>query len=233
MGLRDDVWGIKRSIDQQAQSSANKSIQKYKIENDLLIKLEYYIRKYKDHAQDVYNVTVQDEIITTTLRAQFGDLQSQLDHSNPAQFVENYKTQDEQVDEDYYYIYCMRHYLSACRNVENYIKMQAGKEKVTREQIQNDILAIKKEQEGEKLRRLQGTQKEQIQNEILLIKKAQEAEKLKKLQQNKPVARTSLKGSGDAVASLLKIGLFLFLGPFAIIGLILYGFFSCAAKSVK
>ena len=222
MGLRDDVWGIKRSIDQQLQANSSKSMQKYKLESDVLVKLEYFIRKYKENARDIYNVNIQDEIIQRTLRSVFGALSNDVDASDPIKFVENYKTQDEQVDENYYYLYCMRHYLTACRNVEHYIKKQeAGKAKI--ETPKN-------------------TEKDSLQLEILRIKKQQEEEKLRKLRTIKPAYKPASKpiqhvqvinrGAGSAMAGeLVKVILFLMFAPVFVMGIVLFGFLSAAAKS--
>ena len=226
MGLRDDVWGIKRSIDQQAQSSNSKSMNKYKTESDLMVKLEYFIRKYKENARDIYNVNVQDEIIQKTLRSVFGSLLNDADVTDPKQFVENYKTQDERIDENYYYLYCMRHYLTACRNVEHYIKKQESSN------IKNDTI---KNQEQEQLR-----------TEILRLKKQQEEEKLRKLRTEKPVNRVTSKPvqrikvinrssrrytGSNAAGEIIKVMMYLMFAPLAIMGLMLFGFLNAAAKS--
>ena len=164
MGLRDDVQRISFSIDRQNSVNSTKSQQKYKIENDLIIKLEYYLMKYKRNNKNIYDINVQDEIIQKTLKSKFGDLLDNVESSDPVTFVENYRTEDERVDYEYYYIFLQRHYLQAVRNIERYLKNteEAAKEQ---QQIKTDILYIKREQEAEKLKRLQNVNSENTQQQ--------------------------------------------------------------------
>lgn len=168
MGLRDDVLKISRSIDYQNTATENKSQKKYKTENDLMIKLEYYLMKYKKANKNIYDINVQDEIIQKTLQSKFGEALEYKETLTPAEFVENYKTEEERIDQDYYYIFLHRHYLQAVRNVEKYLQntKEAQQKAAEQQQIKTDILYIKKQQEAERLRKMQQQQQVQQQKQI-------------------------------------------------------------------
>ena len=122
MGMYDYLNNITKSIDNQATAQETKSSRKFKIENNLLVKLEYYIKHYKTKNKNIYDINIQDEIIQKTLYSCFGDLESQHDYKNIEDYVNNYQPKDERIDEDYYYLFCMKSYLKCCRNVESLIK---------------------------------------------------------------------------------------------------------------
>lgn len=168
MGLRDDVQRISRTIEYENISTENKSQRKYKIENDLLIRLEYYIKKYKKDNRNIYNINTQDEIIQKVLHSRFGELLEVKTFESPAEFVENYQTEAERIDEEYYYIFLQRHYLQAVRNVEKYMQntKEAQQKAAEQQQIKTDILYIKKQQEAERLRKMQQQQQAQQQKQI-------------------------------------------------------------------
>lgn len=168
MGLRDDVQRISRTIEYENINTENKSQRKYKIENDLLIRLEYYIKKYKKDNRNIYNINTQDEIIQKVLYSRFGELLEVKTFESPAEFVENYQTEAERIDEEYYYIFLQRHYLQAVRNVEKYMQntKEAQQKAAEQQQIKTDILYIKKQQEAERLRKMQQQQQVQQQKQI-------------------------------------------------------------------
>lgn len=216
MGMYNELNNISRAVSSQANISESKSQKKYKLENNLLIKLEYYIRKYKDEKKDIYNVSIQDEIIQKTIRSCFGELQSQLDPNNPADFVENYQTNEEKIDEEYVYIYCMRHYLTCCRNIENYVKNEK-KSNENQDEYKKQIALEKWEIQR---------QKELLKMKVLEQKIAQNEQKFNMNRSKQPQTRQQNR-SGDAT----KIILYLIIAPFLLFGLVIYGFISAAAKS--
>lgn len=122
MGMYDCLHNISRNIEQQTNIKETKSTKKFKVENNLLIKLEYFIKHYKTKSKNIYDVNIQDEIIQKALHSVFGDLESQHDYKNIEDYVNNYQLQEDKIDEDYYYLFCMKNYLKCCRNVENLIK---------------------------------------------------------------------------------------------------------------
>lgn len=147
MGMYNELNKINQSIKAQSQQLETKSTRKYKIENNLLIKLEYFIKKYKNNGKDIYNINLQDEIIQKAIYSCFGELATIPDISTTSEFVENYILKDEQIDADYYYIYCMRHYLQCCRNVQNYIKYSnTQKLELQRQKLQLQIEKEKQKQ---------------------------------------------------------------------------------------
>lgn len=212
MGMYNELNNISRAVNGQALQKENKSIKKYKNEQGLLIKLEYYISKYKKSGKDIYNVNIQDEIIQKAVISCFGELQSHLDPSNPAKFVEDYKTEDERIDEDYYQIFCVRHYLSCCRNVENYLKNRTNEKTSEQEYIRLEILEIKKQQEAEKLKKLQqqNLQHQQIQ----------------KVQQQKKETSKAM----EIVEIIAKIIKYILIATVAIIGGLFWMVISAASK---
>lgn len=220
--MYNELNNIKRSIEDQTNQTESRSQKKYKMDNNLLIKLEYFIRLYKESKkQDIYNVTIQDEIIQKTIRSCFGELQSQLDASNPVEFVENYRTQDDRPDEEYCYIFCMRHYLQSCRNVEKYLKNGQSKNDVHTSDYRERI-AIEKWN----LQR----QKEQLKIKQLEQKIAQNEQKYNMRQAPKQPVKTICKTSGSG-GEIAKVLLYLMFAPIAIFGFIIYGFISAAAKT--
>lgn len=167
MGMYDYLNNITKSIDNQTTAQETKSNKKFKIENNLLVKLEYFIKHYKTKNKNIYNVNIQDEIIQKALYSCFGDLESQHDYKNIEDYVNNYQTKENRIDEDYYYLFCMKNYLKCCRNVEalmkksneltnNDYKKQIAIEKWDlQKQIMQQKLNEKSQKEAEKIKTLQ------------------------------------------------------------------------------
>ena len=184
MGMYDYLNNITKSIDNQAATQETKSSRKFKIENNLLVKLEYYIKHYKIKNKNIYDINIQDEIIQKTLYSCFGDLESQHDYKNIEDYVDNYQLKDERVDEDYYYLFCMKNYLKCCRNVENFIKKsnelsnkddykkQIALEKWDlQKQIMQQKIQEKDKKEAEKIAQLKAIKKQQVFRTIIEISK--------------------------------------------------------------
>lgn len=205
MGMYNELNKINQSINAQSQQLETKSTKKYKIENNLLIKLEYFIKKYKNNGKDIYNINVQDEIIQKALYSCFGKLATVPDISTASEFVENYVLKDERIDADYYYIYCMRHYLQCCRNVQNYIKYSNTQKDDTKTQLAMQKLEL---------------QRQKLQLQI---------EKEKQKQVEKQQAEAEQK-KNNKIKILLAIGC-LICAPVFIFALLIIGIINAAASS--
>lgn len=212
MGMYNELDKINKSISQQATTQKQKSIEKYKTENNLLIKLEYFIKKYKNNNKDIYNINIQDEIIQKALYSCFGTLLQNEEATTPEEFVNNYTLQDERIDNDYYYIFCMRHYLQCCRNVEKYLK---NKEK--QDDYKKQIALEKWELQRQKMQL-------QIERERQKIdaKQQKEAAKIrtqKAIQTQKATATTCI-----ILLTLFKIFMCIAIAPVFIVGHLIIGF---------
>jgi len=204
MGLNDNIYSLKNAVESQTTTATTKSMQKYKVENSLLIKLEYYINKYIKSNKDVYNCDIQDEIIQKAIASEFGE-EKDVKQMTPSEFVENYTLKEEKRDRDYYYIYCMRHYLQCCRNVNNYIRNKKSNEDDYKKQI-----ALEKWE----------LQRQKLQLQI---------EKEKQKQVEKQQAEAEQK-KNNKVKILLAIGC-LICAPVFIFALLLIGIINAAANS--
>lgn len=212
MGMYNELDKINKSIKQQTITQKQKSIEKYKTENNLLIKLEYFIKKYKNNNKDIYNINVQDEIIQKALHSCFGNLLQNEAATTPEEFVENYVLEDERIDNDYYYIYCMRHYLQCCRNVEKYLK---NKEK--QDDYKKQIAFEKWELQRQKIQ-LQ-IEKEKQKNNAKQQKEAEKIKAQKAIQAQKATATTCI-----ILLTLFKIFMCIAIAPVFIVGHLFIGF---------
>lgn len=212
MGMYNELNKINQSINQQATTQRQKSIEKYKTENNLLIKLEYFIKKYKNNNKDIYNINVQDEIIQKSLHSCFGTLLQNEEATTPEEFVNNYTLQDERIDSEYYYIYCMRHYLQCCRNVEKYLKNKEEQGNYKKQ------IAIEKWQLQRKKMQLQ------IERERQKINTKQQKEAAKIEQQKAARRQRIMQNTECAISSIVKVMLYIAIAPIFTISFIFTGF---------
>lgn len=212
MGMYNELNKINQSISQQATTQKQKSIEKYKTENNLLIKLEYFIKKYKNNNKDIYNINIQDEIIQKALYSCFGTLLQNEEATTPEEFVNNYTLQDEQIDSEYYYIYCMRHYLQCCRNVEKYLK-----NKEEPDNYKKQIALEKWELQRQKIQL-------QIERERQKIDTKQQKEAAKIEQQKAARQQRIMRNTEYIISSIVKAMLYIAIAPLLIIGFIFTGF---------
>lgn len=217
--MYDYLNNITKSIDNQANVNETKSARKFKIENNLIVKLEYYIKQYKTKNQNIYNVNIQDEIIQKALYSCFGNLESQRDYNNIEDYVNNYQPKDERIDEDYYYLFCMKNYLKCCRNVENLIKKS---NELTNKEDYKKQIAIEKWQMQKQVMQQKLNEKAQKEAEKQRIE-AYRQQQLRQ-QQIHDITETTLKVIGKILVFTMKATLYMILAPLAIIGLFFGGF---------
>lgn len=208
MGMYDYLNNITKSIDNQATAQETKSSRKFKIENNLLVKLEYYIKHYKTKNKNIYDINIQDEIIQKTLYSCFGDLESQHDYKNIEDYVNNYQPKDERIDEDYYYLFCMKNYLKCCRNVENLIKKS---NELTNKDDYKKQIALEKWDLQKQI--MQQKISEKSQKEL----RQQQIEAERKRQARQELIGSSLSIAGKVFVFTCKATLYMLLAPLFII----------------
>ena len=229
MGMYNELNKINQSINAQSQQLETKSTKKYKVENNLLIKLEYFIKKYKNNGKDIYNINVQDEIIQKALYSCFGELATVPDISTASKFVENYILKDERIDTDYYYIYCMRHYLQCCRNVQNYIKYSNTQKDDTKTQLAMQKLELQRQKLQLQIEKEK--QKIEVQTQKANLKQQKEAEKIKQRQAQQTQQAINLVI--EFVTIFIKIMMFFMFLPFIIFGIVSLSSIGIASSTSK
>lgn len=219
MRMYDYLNNITKSIDNQATAQESKSSRKFKIENNLLVKLEYYIKHYKTKNKNIYDVNIQDEIIQKTLHSCFGDLESQQDYNNIEDYVNSYQLKDERIDEDYYYLFCMKNYLKCCRNVENFIKK--SNELTSKDDYKKQIALEKWELQKQIMeQKLQDTNNKEAE------KQRQEAFRMRQIkqQQRQAAINTAIEIIGKMLVFTAKATIYIIVLPLKIAALFLGGF---------
>lgn len=219
MRMYDYLNNISRNIESQTAVQETKSSKKFKIENNLLVKLEYFIKHYKTKNKNIYDVNIQDEIIQKTLHSCFGNLESQQDYNNIQDYVDNYQTKEDRIDEDYYYLFCMKNYLKSCRNVENLIKKS---NELTNKDDYKKQIAIEKWDLQKQL--MQQKLSEKAQKETQKEAEAQRMEQLRRQQIRQQQINNILAIVGKILVFTMKATIYMILAPFFVIALFFGGF---------
>ena len=162
----------------------------------------------------------------------FGELLEDKDNTSISDYVDNYITRENRIDKDYYYIYCMRHYLQCCRNLQNYEnyknKMQQSennyKEKIAIEkwELQRQKLQLQIEREKQKI---------EVQTQKVNLKQQKEAERIKQRQAEQ--AQQAINIFLKICIISCKVMLYLTLLPFVVFGIVSLSSISLASSTNK
>ena len=141
----------------------------------------------------------------------------------PCEFVENYTLKEEKRDRDYYYIYCMRHYLQCCRNVNNYIKNKKSNEDDYKKQIALEKWELQRQKMQLQIEREK--QRLDIQAQKSNLKVQKEAAQYSKKHNTAHITHTyDTEALMKVISILCKIMFGFMFAPFLIIALFCGGF---------
>ena len=117
MGMYDYLHNISKSIENQTTASELRSVQKYKNDNKLLLKLEDNIKDAFLQGADIFAPEIKENIIDYTL-TEFCKIKK-VDTGNKVQdFIDNYTLKADRIDVEYFYIYAIKNYDKIAKKVK-------------------------------------------------------------------------------------------------------------------
>lgn len=140
MGMYDYLHNISKSIENQTTASELRSVQKYKNENKLLLKLEDNIKDAFFQGVEIFTPSNKENIIDYTL-TEFCKIKKVSTGNKIQDFIENYIPPEERLDIEYFYIFAIKHYDKIAKKVEKELTSSKVNEKEAEK-----LKAIKRQQ---------------------------------------------------------------------------------------
>ena len=115
--MYDYLHNISKSIENQTTASELRSVQKYKNENKLLLKLEDNITDAFLQGSNIFDNNIKEHLIDYTL-TEFCKIKKVETDNKMQDYVDNYTPQNERIDIEYFYIYAIKNYNKIAKKVE-------------------------------------------------------------------------------------------------------------------
>lgn len=141
--MYDYLHNISKSIENQTTASELRSVQKYKNENKLLLKLEDNIKNAFLQGADIFAPEIKENIIDYTL-TEFCKIKKINTGNNVQDYIENYTLKADRIDVEYFYIYAIKNYDKIAKKVEKELTASDVNEKEAEK-----INALKRQQKIE------------------------------------------------------------------------------------